>query len=129
MSGAPRIAPRIGRVEAENIFELPVVPNVVEVSMRVQHRYRQLSELGDGLIHVTDAQAGVEQQRAAGTVNKIRNHFIVMMSFLNGKHAGANAIDLEPLARKWNAFKLPIPSTRKVVAPVRGQWLTFCLGA
>src|SRR5260370_9059670 len=55
--------------------------------MRVDHRYRQGRESGDGRADLSYAQTCIEKQRALFTKDQIGDDFFKLLRFVDGEHA------------------------------------------
>src|SRR6267378_1364557 len=100
-----RIRPRELGVHAVDESELPVAPDVIVVSVRVEHDDRARRQLGSDSANVADAHAGVEQERLLVAHNEIGDDFFRLMRLVNGKDSGDDFVDLEPWIVRKNALE------------------------
>src|SRR6266481_1972670 len=100
-----RIRPRELGVHAVDESELPVASNVIVVGVRVEHDDRTRRQLGGDFANVTDAYAGVEQERLLVAHNEIGDNFFRLMRLVDGKDSGDDFVDLEPWIVRENALE------------------------
>ena len=98
--------------------ELPIATDVIVVRVRVQDDDRQFRQLGDDLLYVADAHAGVEFQSRAFADDEIADGFFRLMRFVDGEDVGRGFVDFEPGIGDGNAFQRFVFGAWKGAAPV-----------
>ncbi len=86
--------------------------------MRIQDNDGQASELGDNLLHVADAHAGVEEKGLFFAHDQIGDNFFLLVRLVDGEEPGADAVDLKPLVRYVHALEFAVSRAWKLAAPL-----------
>ena len=80
--------------------------------------YKILGELGDDLPHVTDTEAGVEEQRFFRADEEVGDHFLELARLIDSKEPWLELVDLVPVLALLDLGESAPRRTGEIVPPL-----------
>jgi hypothetical protein len=90
---------------------------MVEMGVGIQDRDGKAGELVHDAGDLADAEPGVEEERAPGADDEVRDHLLELMGLADRKDAVASPVDHEPIVREVDALQARVARSRKQVTP------------
>ena len=93
-------------VKHGNFIELGVAAKVIEMGVRIDNYHRFISDFFYGLTQVANSTTGVDQGCLLLPYKQIDDSRLVVSRLVENKKVSRNLIDLEPILRGGNPFKI-----------------------